>query len=90
MIEQNKIVVWDYHDAIHGSAPWHYRNDFIPVKYEVDAWCLGGKDGIHAFFFINDLLCEARGDDGHWYLLGRMSADWLPKLKEVITSVRRP
>jgi len=87
MIEKIKITVWDHHDAIHGSAPWHYRDDHSPVKYEVEAWCLQGETGFLAYFYIDDMLCTAHGDDGYWHLIGCMNKYWLKEMKEVVNSI---
>lgn len=88
MIEKQKITVYDYHGAIKSSAPWHYKENINPTRYDVEAWCVGGKNGIKAFFFINDTLYEANGDDGHWWLIGIMHKDWLEKFKETINSIQ--
>ena len=87
-MEKVKITVYDHHDAIHGSAPWHYDKDKEPVKYEVDAWCVGGETGFRAFFYIDDLFCEAHGDDGFWHLIGRMDKHWVKEFKSVVNSIK--
>ncbi len=79
-----KITVYDYNDNIHGG---HAPKDFKPVKYEVEAWCVGGDEGIRAFFFIGDMFCTADGDDGHWWLVNRCSKGWLKEIKEAIVAV---
>ncbi|KKL21107.1 hypothetical protein LCGC14_2448760 [marine sediment metagenome] len=80
------ITVYDYHDAIHGSY-FNRKPDIEPVKYEVEAWCVGGDYGIRAFFFIGDMFCTADGDDGHWWLVNRCSKGWLKEIKEAIVAV---
>lgn len=80
-----KITVWDYNNAMDG---WTIPPDgFEPVKYEVNAWCVGGEYGIKAFFFIERLFCEADGDDGAWCLKSAYDKAWLGEIKEVINSV---
>ena len=87
MKSQRKITVWDYHDAMHGSAPWHYDPERKPDKYEVDAWCVQGSDGFFAYFYIGDKFCMASGDDGHWWLLYTCHAHWVHEFKEAMESV---
>ncbi len=88
-MEKHSITVYDYSGATYSSAPWHAASHLErdPVKYEVDAWCLGGPEGVRAFFFIDDSLYEAHGDDGHWWLIGRMSKAWLAGLKKVVAAL---
>lgn len=78
------ITVYDYNDAIHGR-PFKWSEN--PVKYEVEAWCVGGSEGIKAFFFIDNMLCMADGDDGSWWLVDSCHKDWLREIKEVINAI---
>lgn len=79
-----KITVYDYDDNIHGG---HASKGFKPVKYEVEAWCVGGDYGIRAFFFIDDMFCTADGDDGGWWLVNSCHRDWLKEIKEAINAI---
>jgi hypothetical protein len=81
-MKKEKITVWDYFGG-------GILQD--PVKYEVDAWCLQGKTGFRAFFFLhdNDFLYEAEGDDGHWWIVRRMHKHWIKEFKKVVNSNRR-
>ena len=90
MVEQKLITVYDYHGAMNGSAPWNYKPGEHVDKYEVNAWCVGGEEGIIAFFFIGNTLCEARGDDGHWWLLGTCHKDWLKQFQNTVVSIKDP
>jgi len=54
---------------------------------EVEAYCVGGDEGIMAFFFYNDLFCIAEGDDGHWWLTSIMDKGWVSKIQEVIAEI---
>jgi len=83
MKKKIKITVYDYTDAIHGGK----KEVENPVKYEVEAWCLQGETGFRAFFYIDDMLCEAHGDDGHWWFVNRMHHHWLKELKETVKSI---
>jgi hypothetical protein len=86
MKEKQKITVYDYTDAIHGGQiPVTEQEDV--KKYEVEAWCLQGETGFRAYFYIDDMLCEAHGDDGHWWLIGRMHKHWLAEFKETVNSI---
>lgn len=80
-----KITVWDYTDAVHGGR--YIPKDWKPVKYEVEAWCVQGETGFRAYFYTDDGFCEAHGDDGHWWLVGRCHKHWVKEIKEVINAV---
>jgi hypothetical protein len=88
MKRQVPITVWDYHDAMHGAAPWHYDPDRQPVKYEVDAWCVQGETGIFAYFYVKDKFCMAKGDDGHWTLMYVCHPHWVREFKDTMYSVQ--
>jgi len=81
-----KITVWDYNNAMQGGQ--RPPKGFEPVKYEVEAWCVGGEEGIRAYFFIKDMFCEANGDDGHWWLKSVCHKQWVKKIKEAINMVK--
>ena len=83
---KQKITVYDYTDAIHGGRTQVTRQKDVG-RYEVEAWCVQGQTGFRAYFYIGDTLCEAHGDDGHWWLVGRMDKHWLSELKETINSI---
>jgi hypothetical protein len=82
MINKTKITVYDY------GTFTHHRTEPIVYK-DVDAWCLQGETGFLAFFIIDDTLFEAHGDDGHWWVAGRMHTHWIDELKEVVMSIAR-
>ena len=88
-MNQCQITVWDYYDVQHGGSPYQ-REALEPVKYDVEAWCLQGDEGFRAFFIINETLYEAHGDDGHWWLVGRMSIYWLEEYKKVVDAIELP
>ena len=90
MGEQKLITVYDYHGAMNGCAPWHYKPGNHVDKYEVNAWCVQGEEGFRAFFFIGEMLCEAHGDDGHWWLIGVMNKHWLKEFQSVVASIKDP
>ena len=89
MKRQQRITVYDYTDAIHGSAPWLPQDLMKPVRYDVDAWCVQGEYGIFAFFYTEDKkhFCMASGDDGHWRLLYVCHPHWVHEFKEAMESV---
>lgn len=62
----------------------------LPFKVEVDAWCVGGEEGIIAFFFHGRYLCEAHGDDGHWWLSGYMDMYWTKAFKNAVAEIPIP
>ncbi len=88
-IEQEYITVWDYCDVRHGGSA-HQGIECTPQRFDVEAWCVGGKEGIRAFFFIDERLYEASGDDGHWWLVDTFHVNWLGEYKEVIDSIEVP
>jgi len=83
-----KITVWDYKDNIHGHTH-HIPKDFKPVKYEVEAWCVGGEEGIKAFFFVDNMICMADGDDGHWWLVDRFHMHWIQEISEAVQAIAK-
>jgi len=84
-----RITVWDYNDAIHGGQHFEKGLKEKPVKYEVDAWCVGGNYGIKAFFFIKNMLCMADGDDGHWWMVDSCHMNWVSEIKEAIECIAK-
>ena len=89
---KHKIRVYDYHDAMHGTAPWNALGSTTteePDVFDVEAWCVGGEKGIRAFFIIDEILYCASGNDGHWWLVERMHKSWLPKIKTVLDEAIR-
>lgn len=78
-----KITVYDYKNNMHLPL----NKSTKPVRYDVEAWCVGGDEGIRAFFLINDMFCTANGDDGHWWLTDVCNKAWLKEIKEAINMV---
>ena len=79
-----KIIVWDYEDNIHGG---HAPKEYKPVKYEVKAWCVGGEEGVKAYFFIDNTICMADGDDGGWWLVDRFHMHWIHEIEEAVHAI---
>ena len=83
-----KITVYDYKNNMHLPLNESIKpEDRMPVKYDVEAWCVGGYEGIRSFFFVNDMFCTADGDDGSWRLVSVCHEDWLKEIKEAINAV---
>ena len=83
-----KIKVSDCQDAVHGGAPWHADLSTQKV-YEVEAYCMDGKEGIFALFDnpIGDgTLCLASGDDGCWNIDHSFSKHYIPEIVEMFKS----
>ena len=78
---RDRIIVTDYSDVKHGSPPWCYDPGNPPniVEYKVDALCIGGPDGVRAYFMLDGMFCTAHGDDGHWWLASMLSVGYLPE-----------
>lgn len=82
-----RIIVWDYYDAIHGGS--HALKDFKPVRYDVEAWCVGREEGIKAFFFVDNTICMADGDDGDWWMVDRFHMHWIHEIKDAIIAITK-
>ena len=78
------ITVWDYEDNIHGG---HASKDYKPVKYEVEAWCVGGDEGVKAYFFVDNRICVANGDDRGWWLVDRFHMHWIHEIEEAVHAI---
>lgn len=89
LVKPVKITVWDYDKAFYGGAPHNREASEIPTKYEVEAWCVGGEEGILAYFYIDDSLCVAHGDDGHWWFVWRCHKQWLPRIQKTVASIEQ-
>ena len=68
------ITVYDYQLTF---------NDADAVKkYEVEANCVGGDEGVFATFEHESLpdgcIGYATGDDGHWVMQGEIDKNWVP------------
>lgn len=74
-MEPVRIRVWDYRSELQGAK-----------KYDVDAWCVGGTDGIRAYFFLDGMLYEADGDDGHWWVKSVSADTWAGKMLEALNA----
>jgi len=79
------VYDWDHKLPGVGNFKGHPKNP--STKYEVEAWCVGGEDGIKAFFFLDNMLCMADGDDGDWWLVDSCHKDWLKEIKEAINAI---
>lgn len=85
------IRVYDYSNARKGASAVHYDKDNPPpIKYfDVEAYCVGGAEGVHAYFYKGDTLYEAHGDDGHWWLVGVIHLDWLKEMIDALKTLER-
>ena len=79
------IKVWDY-TGIPKAAPRQPLGE-QPVCLEVDAWCVGGEDGILAYFCHDGKFCIAHGDDGHWQLMYACDEGWKEEIQEAVSRV---
>lgn len=81
-----KITVYDYSDARHGSSARQYNKDNPPevVEFNVEACCVGGEEGVRAYWVQDDRLYTAHGDDGHWWLTGVIALHWAPEMIEAM------
>lgn len=84
---KHEIKVYDYYNARKGGDPSHYNGNEEPFLFEVEAWCVGGSEGILAYFVMGDRFYIASGDDGHWVLKYTCGTQWLPKIKEAMNSI---
>ncbi len=86
-----KITVWDYYDARHNASTGHYDKDNPPtvVEYNVEAYCVGGSDGIFAYWIDDRQMFYAEGDDGHWWLSGVVAIHWLNEMIEALQATQK-
>lgn len=72
-----RITVHDSNQIYNGQTnPYTYNPNKKELVMEVDALCVGGEDGIFAYFFYEDRFCMAHGDDGFWTLNYACHKDW--------------
>jgi hypothetical protein len=81
-----KITVYDYNDVWHGGQPWGKPTEKVKQIDVENAECVGGKEGILAFFEHEDYFCIAAGDDGHWWLIDTCHKDWKEKIQKAMAS----
>ena len=77
----HKITVYQYDDLTNERVK--YTKQEQVGKFEVEAWCIGGKYGILAFFTYNNYFYIAAGDDGHWWAIYYCHKDWIREVKKV-------
>jgi hypothetical protein len=68
------------------------RVDDNVKQIAVNAWCVGGEDGVFALFPDPEnanLFCEAHGDDGHWWIVGRYSYPWAKQIIEAYQEISK-
>ncbi len=84
-----QIRVFDYTNARKGGSlsQYDYNNPPDVEQYDVLAYCVGGEDGIRAYFVLEDTLYEAHGDDGHWWLVGVCDIQWLTSIIAELTAL---
>jgi len=82
-----KIKVFDYNGARYGSTINRINTYFDDprVEFNPDAYCVGGAEGVRAYWIDDGWLYTAHGDDGHWWLDSRIGAQWLLEIKDVLT-----
>ena len=78
---KRKITVYQYND-IGQLSPKPYTKQKNIKKYEIEAWCVGGIEGILAFFFYGKYFYIAAGDDGHWWIIYHCHKDWFKNIKK--------
>jgi hypothetical protein len=78
-----EITVYEYEDVTPDV-------DDLIKEHRVSAYCVGGAEGIRAYFIKDNMFCEAIGDDGHWWLVSKSHVDWFERIKEAINSVKLP
>ncbi len=87
-MDKQRITVYNYFD---GHSVLHRKKNEMPDAYEVDAYCVGGENGVFATFnhpsFPPNCIGYAQGDDGHWWLVGVKHKDWLPEMTEAFTRI---
>ena len=59
---------------------WGHNEKFPRGRTKVMAYCVGGNEGVKAYFNHPenyDWICIADGDDGSWWLTGVIAKYWL-------------
>ena len=81
-----KITVFDYSDATHNASATHYNKDDPPeiIEYNVEAYCVGGDEGVRAYWVQNRCMYTAHGDDGHWWLTSVIALGWVEEMIEAL------
>ncbi len=71
-----KITVCDYRD----------KDDHeFPEEHHVEAYCVGGPEGVFAAFRKNGRFFIAHGDDGSWWVVSTPSRGWVPGMIEALS-----
>jgi hypothetical protein len=81
-----KITVYNYHSGFSVMHP--KEENKLPEVYDVEAWCVGGDEGIFAVFphpTRKDSVMYAEGDDGHWWFVGTCGNSWVHKIIHAFT-----
>ena len=79
-MSKKRIIVYDSNQVYNGQTnPYTHWPDKEELVMEVDALCVGGPEGIFAYFFYKDRFCMAHGDDGFWTLNYACHKDWFQK-----------
>lgn len=78
-----KINVHDYRDV------WNEGSDSIKESkdiktFVVEAYCL---HDFLAFFYFEDKICIAAGDDDHWWLIETLPQEWVEEIKELVSEI---
>ena len=55
----------------------------------VDAWLVGGPEGVFAIWKEGSIICMARGDDGSWEECAQYHCWWLPGIIQALNEVNR-
>ena len=55
---------------------------------EIEAYCVGGREGARAYWLEGDLICSASGDDGSWWETDCINLSWLDQMFEAMGYVR--
>lgn len=61
----------------------NYKYNDMPTYFDVEAVCVGGVDGVRAYFIHPnrpELIVFADGDDGHWWVNNTIHRHWIPGL----------
>ncbi len=65
-----------------------HNNPYTEDVIEVEAYVVGGLDGVFAIYRLDNLpdVCFfASGDDGHWWRISNgLHTNWLPEVFKVI------
>ena len=89
-MNKQKMTVYDYCGQRNGVSPHQAQRigDHYEVKeFHPEAYVVGGEDGVRAYWIEGDIMYEAHGDDGHWWLVSTIHKFWVGGMMEALAEI---